>query len=417
MRLVELLFSVTLFADGQGLAAEQLDLTQCLAEARANNPDLRAGSSEVEKAHYQIDEARSAFRPQVSAKAEATHANVSAPAISGEQYSYGISVSQSLFAGFRDEATLQQREDVSVATQARQEQVAAQVAYETRTTFVEQLYAQQLIEVQRTAAARRRENVRLVILRFNGGRENKGAVLKSEATSGLANVEENQAVRQLEVARGKLARALGRRSLGDALVKGDLNPSAVAVPTDLAAIIAETPAHREAQASLSAAKAAVKAAYAANYPDLSAFASATRSGKWPPEDTRFAVGLSVTVPLYSGGAQTARVRTVTAESAKVEANVQSSDLSAQSDLLVALTEVQNAKERANAQADILGAAKLQAEIARNQYNLGLITFQEWDLIESGLIDAERTLLLSRRNAALANAAWNKAQGRGFDEKR
>jgi outer membrane protein TolC len=55
---------------------------------------------------------------------------------------------------------------------------------------------------------------------------------------------------------------------------------------------------------------------------------------------------------------------------------------------------------------------LRAEIARSKYNNGLTTFDDWDLIESDLINRQRAVLSSQGNRVVAEAAWEQAQGRG-----
>ena len=58
------------------------------------------------------------------------------------------------------------------------------------------------------------------------------------------------------------------------------------------------------------------------------------------------------------------------------------------------------------------AVTLRAEIARSKYNNGLTTFDDWDLIESDLINRQRAVLSSQGNRVIAEAAWEQAQGRG-----
>ena len=62
--------------------------------------------------------------------------------------------------------------------------------------------------------------------------------------------------------------------------------------------------------------------------------------------------------------------------------------------------------------EFLAAADLRAEIARTQYTTGLLSFEDWDLIENDLIDNQKAMLASLRDAVLAEAAWEQTLGKG-----
>ena len=59
------------------------------------------------------------------------------------------------------------------------------------------------------------------------------------------------------------------------------------------------------------------------------------------------------------------------------------------------------------------AGLVRANIARTKYNNGMMTFDEWDKIESDLITNQKSLLQSQRDLALAMASWEKAVGTGI----
>ena len=58
------------------------------------------------------------------------------------------------------------------------------------------------------------------------------------------------------------------------------------------------------------------------------------------------------------------------------------------------------------------AAETRAGIARSKYNNGLMSFEDWDRIETDLIQRQKAALLGRRERVLAEAAWEQTQGRG-----
>ena len=51
------------------------------------------------------------------------------------------------------------------------------------------------------------------------------------------------------------------------------------------------------------------------------------------------------------------------------------------------------------------AAEIRAEISRQQYEGGLLSFENWIVIEDDLITKKEKLLDARKSALLAEAAW------------
>ena len=58
------------------------------------------------------------------------------------------------------------------------------------------------------------------------------------------------------------------------------------------------------------------------------------------------------------------------------------------------------------------AAILRAEVARNKYKNGLLSFEAWDLVETDLISKQKEILSSERNRILKQSQWEQAQGVG-----
>jgi outer membrane protein TolC len=92
-------------------------------------------------------------------------------------------------------------------------------------------------------------------------------------------------------------------------------------------------------------------------------------------------------------------------------------MTAREDLHTAQSGLIDAISQVKVRETLFEAAKLQAEIARRQYSLGLVTFLDWDQTENALIDAERSLLASRRDAVLALATWERARGQRLSDLR
>ena len=59
----------------------------------------------------------------------------------------------------------------------------------------------------------------------------------------------------------------------------------------------------------------------------------------------------------------------------------------------------------------LAASEERAKIAQAQYSVGLITFDNWTIIEDDLVSARKTFLDVEIAALLAQANWIQSKGR------
>jgi outer membrane protein TolC len=80
-----------------------------------------------------------------------------------------------------------------------------------------------------------------------------------------------------------------------------------------------------------------------------------------------------------------------------------------------LQSFQEAVEALAVRRQFLEAQELRATIAREQYGNGLLKFDNWDIIENDLINRQKSLLETRRQAWRAEAAWWQVTGRGLAE--
>jgi outer membrane protein TolC len=195
------------------------------------------------------------------------------------------------------------------------------------------------------------------------------------------------------------------------VVTGTLAPGAYSEPSDYLALARQTPAARQAQARLRSAVAGVTAARSGFSPSLDARASGIRSGDtWPPDRDRWSIGASLSIPFFNGGFTWFDTQRALAERRRAAFTVSSTDLGQAADLESAFGRYRDAVERLDIQKQYLEAAVVRADIARAQYANGLLSYQDWDLIENELVNRQRTRLDGLRDARAAEADWESAQG-------
>lgn len=415
-RIVSIVWLVMMWPFMAG-AETPLTWDDCVRELIRQNPDLQAAQAQVEKARADVIAAYAPFLPQISANANATRSNTELDTGYADATSYQASLSayQSLFAGFRDRATLDQTRAVLTATEKTLQRVKADLSYTLRTVFARYLYARDYLQLTELITSRRKENVNLVELRFQAGRENKGSFLRSQAFFHQAEFDVTQARRALIVARRQMATLLNRPDDMMLTVAGEwVLTDPPAAPPRFIDMIAGIPDHQVADAQWQAAQKGVRIAQSAFYPEWSANASVGRSDDSSviPDNNQWSVGTMISFPVFSGGQDYYGMRSARAAARTSQAKLVSTDNQLLADLEDKFAAWQDVFGRVAVQAEFLKAAEVRSQIARAQYSNGLLSFEDWDLIENDLIDKQKSLLAIRRDAVFAHAAWEKTTGTG-----
>lgn len=398
--------------------AEVLSWEECIRLTAEHNPTLVAAREKVRAAEAGRESARSARRPQLSASGSAEHAEQDGQTPDADaSLSAGVNARQTLYSGGRIAASIETADAALQGARADHESASAEVTFRLRSAFVSMLHAQEQVLVLRRIVERRADNRELVGLRYEGGREHKGSLALSEASMHQARTELGQAERQVASSRQVLVRTMGLEGEHPALtVAGALEGGSAPEAVDWDAEAMRTPDYARAEASVRSAEASVRNARSGYRPDISLGGSAGRTGDTDAFDTdRWAVGVQLSFPFWSGGQTRAEVARARAQLSLAEAQRSETLNGKVSDLSELLVSFRNALENVDVQTRFFEASDLRAEIAREQYGAGLLSFDNWDVIENERISYQRRLLESQRAALLAEAAWMRATGTGvFD---
>lgn len=411
-------------ANGDEAAARAAPLTwdRCVELVLANNAEIQSATRSWEASLEQIKIARGGFFPQVNAQLGYARDGIAQPgtqlgAFANTGWLATLSASQNLFAGFGDVARIRQAEASARASLASLRAIKASVGYDLTVAFEGMVYAKAYRKLTLEIMRRRQENMRLVDLRFQSGRENKGSVLLSEAYFAQAKLDDLQADNALQVARAQLARALGLDTGFVDDVTGEVpiseKPAALAVE-ELRRLAIETPEYEQSLAQAEAAERASDVARAPYFPSLNLSASAGRLGPdfFPNERDRWNLGITMSYPLFNAGRDSAGLRAAQSAEAAAEASRLNASRLALSRLVQARANFREAVLRFEVDESFRKAAGVRAEIGRKRYNNGLMSFDDWDVIENDLISREKAYLQSRRDRVLAEASWLQAQGKG-----
>jgi len=413
-----LLLVLAAYAPGAAAAPVEGNLSweECAALALANHPELVSAREKVKQAKADEGVTRSGLLPQVSAVMDINRSRQETGTIQGYQegtaYSYGLSGRQLLFDGGR--AMFETAGAKKIVWQSMYEvtAVSSAVRQNLRSAYVSLVQAQESVRISLEIAERRKKNLELVRMRYDAGREHRGSLLTAEVSLAQALSDLAQAERAVSLARHRLAKEMGLNEWRGFSVKDELPlPEGKATPPAYAELADAVP--RVKQAGLEKEYAALmKNAVKSDYlPQMYGVASAGKNdSSWPPENTRWSVGVEITLPLLQGGK---RVHANSRADAVYRRAV-ADEKKARSEAMVELEErwvaLQNAVGAFRVKEKNLRAAAERARIAEAQYSIGQIFFDNWIIIENALADAKRSYLQARADMLIAEAQWNKSRG-------
>ena len=380
-------------------------------EAKANHPDIISAAESIKQSQATKDITKSGLFPQVDADAGYTSSKSGSAAIS-DQYSYGASGSQLIFDGLKTVNQVKQAGQNLTAEQYSYFVTSSNVRLRLRDAYIDLLKEQRLLKISEEILERRRQNFDLVTLRYEAGREHKGALLTAKANLAQAEFEVRQARRSIDIAQRRINKELGRAKFSKLQIEGDFQ---VALPDpqepDFELLAETTPALKELMARKEAAKYGLGSAKADFFPEIFAGGGIDRSdSSWPPGEESWSAGVTVTLPVFDGGSRRATVKR--ARSALKQANAD--ERSGRDGVILTLNEswagLQNAVDNLAVQEQFLESADARAKISEAQYSNGLISFDDWIIIEDTLVRTRKSYLEVQAQAMVAETEWIQAKG-------
>ncbi|HHE33064.1 MAG TPA: TolC family protein [Chlorobaculum parvum] len=415
--LIALLFCCS-WRPASARATETLDWAQCLAEAAGHHPDLRSAVESVRQAEAQRNIVKGGQRPTLNASAGGQRSGSSDTAPAGA-WSYGVNASQLLFDGAKTSSEVKSASESLKASRYSEQSVSVDTRYALRTAFVQLLTAQKQVALDEQIMIKRKQDLRLISLLYKPGTENIGSLSKARADLGEAEYEVAQAKRGLELAQVLLGTQLGRAATGPLRVTGQFtaNESTRQSP-DFDRIAKESPAYLNLTAQKDAAGYSLQAARSAFMPLVYVSTGFGNSAfrQLPPDRTDRQAGIDVSVPIYAGGSGKAGVARALALVNQLTADEQSLYLSLKRNLAQAWKSFIDASGKVEVQKKYLDAASERARIADAQYSAGLVSFNDWTIIEDNLVSAKKSYLNVQSSLLNAEAAWVQAKGGTLDSR-
>jgi outer membrane protein TolC len=397
--------------------ATVLTWQDCVRLATQENPDLQSSREAVLNADALHRGAYAPLYPQIGISYSATRAytgaNLYAPVIYANAYSQQVTVSQLIFDGFATKGNIDRaRAQLNLAF-ANLNSEKATISYSLKSSFAQLLYAQKLIKISRDIVDIRQSNARLVRLLYEGGSEDRGNMDLSQANLDQSTYNLDQAVRTRDLSGVQLGVYVGRNLPAPVLAEGELATSPLTATPDFGKLAVQTPLYYQRKAEVGAAAAGVTVADSGWYPTIAASAEAYRSDvHYPLRDKGVSAGITVSYPLFEGGATYFDVKAATASLRQSLDNLRSGTNDAALTLAQMFKAMVDAEDNVRIQQELQDATALRYKIAAADYRNGLMSFQDFNSITDDYVGLQQSVLSAEVNAVIAEAGWEEARGVG-----
>jgi outer membrane protein TolC len=399
------------------LAAEKITFNEAIDFAIKNNLEVQASYEEYKASEYDKKIARGNFLPKLSigmSYEKVENENNIGFTNANDGYSASLTLTQNLFNGFADLAGLKIADSNIMTSEANLQESKSQISYDLKNAVANYFYAKDSLVLSKDIRKRREDNLRMVELRFENGRENKGSVLLSKAYLEQSKLDLIRAENAMRVSLTFLRRVLNLPD--DSEVEITTIPEVMEVTNDpnYNALIALTPEAKRFRASLNNAGATLQADNAGFYPTWDINASIGKTGEtfFPDENRRFTASTTLSWAIFNGGKDFYTYNASKLLVKAAEKRLENQNLELKRQLVTNYTALVEAIAFVRVSSAFLEAAKVRSEIARSKYNNGLTNFDDWDIIENDLITRQKDYTQRVRDRLIAEASWEKAQGTG-----
>lgn len=412
-----------------GLAASVLAITpasaetiyDALAKAYQNNSALNSARAGVRVADEDVPLAKSDMRPTVVARGELSHTRSSSGGVSTKLTtgSFGVFLSQTLFDGFQTKNNVRAAEARVRAERESLRNTEQNTLFDAATAYMDVILYRQIAALRQRNLEFLNEQVRAARSRLEVGEGTRTDLAQAEASYSAAQA-------QLTAARAQVtsSEAIYRQIVGTPPGKLQAaKPLTKLLPRSLEAAYAraenEHPAILATRHAVDASGFAVKAAEGALLPSLSADLGVSvqdRRGSPSGLDNEgttssASIGATLTIPIYQGGAASARVRQRKESLSQARIDVDVSRDQVSTAVASAWTQYEAARRNVEANRQLVSALRLALEGVMAERDVGLRTTLDVLNAQADVIDAQIAQYSAERDVVVASFAIASATGR------
>lgn len=397
---------------------DAIALVEALDRALCANPQTRQTWAAARAAAADMGVARSAYLPSVTGTVGVQRSNTRNTNTPGnrDQATGTLSFNYLLLDAGGREATLDQARDALLAADWTHDATLQAVLQSTTDAYFNLFAAEEAVAAAVTATRASQQSLDAARGRQSAGAATRADVLQAQTALSQARLTQTQAEGDAAAARGVLANRMG-------LPPG--RPLRIAPPADLEARrLAEAAVDRlidaallrrpdilAADAQVRSAESAVRVQESAGRPSVSATGSLTGTSVNPGLDTRSGtVGLSLTVPIFTGYQQSYRIRAARerVEQRQADRDRLRNDVSLE--VWQAYQAVRTQGQSLAAATDLVASATESHELALGRYRAGAGTVTDLMNAQSALASANLQRIQARYRWNVAKVTLAKAVG-------
>lgn len=387
-----------------GTAHAQVALPTALAKVHAENPTLEAARARLRGVDEGLPIARATRRPQaaISSSLDFGRTETNRGSQNLRTVRNAVGVEQPLYTGGEASARIARAEELIQAERARLEAVEQAVFLDAIEAFTAVLRAQRVLDLALANESRLLAQLDGVQRRYRFGELTQTDVAQAETRYARGIGDREAAAGALEIAGAAFRRVIGETpgALVDPTLPADL-PQTI---DEVLALVDEHPLVRAARFGVDAARAEIRTARAALNPRLTLRGDASYvddPGGMADWQSDLAIGAKLSVPLYQGGGEYARIRQTRQALTEERFNLQAARRDVEEEITAAWQALLTARARLQALARQVEAASLALAGVQQEARIGARTVLDVLDAEQELFEAEVAATAAEREALVA----------------
>lgn len=381
--------------------ADVVDLALC------NNPQTREAWASARVQAGLVGVAQAPYLPSLNGTVGSSRNRTDiegVPATRRTVNSASLSFSWLLYDFGAREATLENARELLAAAISTQDSTAQSVFLAALQAYFQVHAFSAALDAAEQSEKAAKESLAAAEARYRAGNATPADRLQAQTALSQATLTRIRVGGELQSARGVLANAIGIDA-GRPIELRPLGP--IAAPPDFEsnvdALIAEARQRRPdlaaAESQLRAARASVDASRAAHLPSISLTAVPSWQDSGGLSTNNSGIGVSVSIPLFSGFGQTYRVRTAEAQADLRAAQRDKLQLQVALDVWRAYQSLQTATQSMRTTTDLLASAEQSERVALGRYRAGVGNILD-------LLSAQSALAAARQQRVQSVYDWN-----------
>ncbi|HEX5392173.1 MAG TPA: TolC family protein [Rhodocyclaceae bacterium] len=383
-----------------------LSLSHVVDSALCANPLTREVWANARFQAAQLGISEAAWLPAASATASSGRSRSSG--VTSDVRSVGLSASWLLFDFGTRSATIENSRQLLVAANATRDATVQSLLLTAVQAFYQVQGAVASLDAARQAEAAALESFKAADARYKVGSATSADKLQAQTALSQAQLTRISAEGSLKTQQGVLNQVIGRDAQRPIVIAAtEQSQPPESFERNLEALVTEARRQRPdllaAEAQVAAADASINAARAAHLPSISlGFSASDQKTGTLPDLRSGSVGVTLSVPLFSGFATTYKVEQAQAQKEVREAQADRLRLQVAQDVWSAWQSLQTSTQSVRTTADLIASAEQSDKVARGRYAAGVGTLLE-------MLNAQSALASARQQRVQALYTWNVAR--------